>query len=329
LGGRATEASLFFSEELLNRLGKDKRISLVERRDLKKVLEELELHISGVVDSRSAKEVGSFLGAEVLCTGTVMDLSNGYKINVRVIDTETGKIFAVAEVLVDKGEEIGILKSEISNTDHIGKGSTQKYQQGNFLVNGGFQQRYSGWKRSIGDITQGSSQTEIISLSHAKSGKALHIKHRGEGYIQFHQGVIVPGPDLLFSASFQASSREGAIIGFSGTGIVQIGLQYFGETGEKLGETILVNYVKNPFADTPLIGVPRRKDDTYKIHYIEFPMGKFHSEYQIDIRKEIENNLLGMDAERVRSIAVVLWCGASHSQASAELWISDISLGSK
>jgi hypothetical protein len=119
------------------------------------------------------------------------------------------------------------------------------------------------------------------------------------------------------------------MIGFSGSGVVQIALQFFGETGEKVGETVLVNYVKNPFADTPLIGVPRRKNDTYKAHYIEFPKGKFHSEYQIDIRKEIENNLLGVDAENIRQIAVILWCGASHPQAGSELWITDLSIKAK
>jgi hypothetical protein len=139
----------------------------------------------------------------------------------------------------------------------------------------------------------------------------------------------VPGPDLIFSASFQASSNEGMIIGFSGTGVAQIALQFFDEGGGKLGESILVNYVKNPFADSPLIGVPRRKEDSYQTHYIEFANNKFNQEYQIDVRREIENNLLGIEPNVIRQVAVVLWCGATHPQAGAELWITDLSLKAK
>ncbi|MBN1829799.1 MAG: hypothetical protein JW884_11725 [Deltaproteobacteria bacterium] len=113
---------------------------------------------------------------------------------------------------------------------------------------------------------------------------------------------------------------------FSGSGVAQIGLQYQDETGKRLGETILVNYVKNPFADTPLIGVPRRSPDTHTTHYIEFRGGQFIEHYAIDIRREIEGNLMGIRSEEVRFIAVVLWCGGNHPQASAELWITGLSL---
>ena len=199
----------------------------------------------------------------------------------------------------------------------------------NYLRNGGVQQRYDFWARSIGDISRGSSQAEIISSPHGKSGKALHIGHTGEGHIQFAQIVSVPGTDLIFTASFQANSREGIIRAFSGSGVAQIGLVYFDERNNKLGETILVNYVKNPFADTPLIGVPRRAPDTYTTHYIEFSGGEFNQNYRIDIRQEIESNLMAINPEDVRFIAVIIWCGANHEQAGAELWVTDISLRAK
>ena len=62
----------------------------------------------------------------------------------------------------------------------------------------------------------------------------------------------------------------------------------------------MVNYVKNLFADIPLIGVPRRESDTYKKHIIEMPKGKYNQNYQVDIRKEFENNMLGVNPDNVR-----------------------------
>jgi TolB-like protein len=327
VGGRP-EIGNFISEELITRLGKYSNINLVERKFLKKVLEESALQKTGMIDEKTAIKLGKFLEADALCTGTVTVFRWSLRINARLIHIETGRVFAVAPVVLDKNNELSIFRpEEDSNSASNSEGKTGKYNlKENLLVNGGFKRGYDGWKRNIGDITRGASQTEIIAFSQSKSGNALHIRHKGEGHIQFSQIVSVPGPDLIFMASFQASSNEGMVIGFSGSGVVQIALQYFGENGGKLGETVLVNYVKNPFADTPLIGVPRRKDDTYKTHYIEFPKAEFYSEYQIDIRKEIENNLLGTDAGNIRQIAVILWCGATHPQAGSELWITDIEL---
>lgn len=209
-----------------------------------------------------------------------------------------------------------------TNQQHI----KQFNKSANLVVNGSFTVQYEGWERKIGDITQGASKTDIIPFQHGKSGKALHIKHEGTGSIQFIQVVEVPSADLVFSASFQASTHEGMIIGFTGTGIVQIALQYIDTYDHILGQTILFNYVKNPFADTPLLGVPRRKSDSYKEHFITFNKGQFYQNHRLDVRREIEDNLLGIDANSLRKIVIVIWCGATHRQAGSELWITDISL---
>ena len=149
------------------------------------------------------------------------------------------------------------------------------------------------------------------------------------GQVKIHQLVSVPGPDLIFSASFQAHSNEGPFIGFSGTGIAQIGLRFFDEEGNRLGETVLVNHVKNPFADTPLIGVPRFKDNTYQANFIEFSNDQLYQNHRIDIRQQVESKLLGVDPESIRKVAVIIWCGATHRQAGTELWITDITLQAK
>ena len=325
LDGEVSDLGKFVAEEILNRLFKAEGIRLVERRLMKKIMDEMKLQKSGALDEKSVKKLGKLLGVDAICTGTITELQRSVKINARLIDVEEGRLFAVASAEVDKKDLPNVWMPERPEKEQ--PRPKPSYKKGfNYLRNGGFQKRYDYWQRTIGDVTRGASQAEIISFSHSKSGKALYVRHKGEGNIQFHQKVTVPGPDLIFSASFQAASHEGMIIGFSGSGVAQIGLQYFDESGTKLGETVLVNYVKNPFADTPLIGVPRRAGDTYKTHYIEFAKGKFNQNYQINIRSEIENNLMGIDPESVRSIAVIFWCEATHHQAGSELWITDVSL---
>jgi TolB-like protein len=329
LDGEVTRVGLFVSEELTTRLVRMKQVSVVERKQLQKVIGELKWQTSGVRDIDSAQKLGKFVGADVIVIGTVAELKTTLKINARAIDIDTGTVMAAEASLIDRTPDIDLLlsKTEVeSPAPRPTKKATPAYRKGNYIVNGDFRDRQSGWHRSIGDITSGASQVDFITIPHLKSGRALYVRHKGRGHIQFHQTADVPGPELVFSISFQAQSHEGMIKGFSGSGVSQIGLKYMDENGNGLGETILLNYVKNPFADTPLIGVPRRKDDSYKTHFVEFTSGRFHQDYRIDIRREIENNLLGMDPEAVRRIAVILWCGANHTQAGSELWVADVSL---
>ncbi len=332
LNGRISELGIFVSEELLTRLHDNQMLKIVERRLLDKVLEEHQLGLAGLLDEGSVKKLGKILGVDAVCAGTITDLRATFKINARMIAVETGQIFAVASAEVDKNDALRILMRKYSRARRViesqQKDSADKLDI-NLLVNGGFVHQYTGWKRQIGDMRQGTSKTEIINFPTGKSGKALHIRHKGKGHILFSQIVNVPCADLIFTATFQASTHEGMIKAFSGTGVVQVALQYFDQKGYKVGQTVLLNYVKNPFADTPLIGVPRRQRDTYKTHYIELPGDKLHHDYQLDVRMEIEDNLLGIDPGSIEEIAVIFWCGANHSQAGAELWITDITLKNK
>ncbi|MBI5847167.1 MAG: hypothetical protein HZB31_04335 [Nitrospirae bacterium] len=202
----------------------------------------------------------------------------------------------------------------------------RKIAERNFVKNGDFANRHDNWEKKIGDVSQGASTAEIISLPSSKSGRALHLKHEGNGFIQFSQVLDIESIDMTFSASFQMKSHEGMIMGFTGTGIAQIGLFYLDAEGNALGETVLLNYQKNPFADTGLIGVPKREGDSYKKHYIEINDQKFRQDFRFQLKSEIEDHLHGMDMALVKKIAILIWCGANHHQAGSELWIADIGL---
>jgi TolB-like protein len=330
LNGRVTKLGKYIAEEILIQMAREGKVNIVERQYLKKVLQETEFKSSGITDAKSAQKIGLFLGADAICIGTITVMPKTIRIHARLVDAKTGAVFGVASVDVDRSPDTDYLMSdeEVQPPAEVKK-PKPVYKKGNLIFNGDFSKHLDGWQRQIGDITKGYSQAAVISFPHSKSGKALHITHKGEGHIQFSQVVPVAGPDLIFSLSFQVHSHEGNIIGFSGSGVVQVGLIYSDDNGNKLGETVLVNYVKNPFADTPLIGVPRRDGDTYSKHFIEIPKGQYKQNYQIDIRKELENNLMGITPDAVNQIAVVLWCGATHGQAGSELWITDIKLSKR
>jgi hypothetical protein len=199
---------------------------------------------------------------------------------------------------------------------------------GNLVRNGGFGDHYAEWPRSLDGAT-GKGTNEIVPFADARSGHALHLAYEGRGSVQLAQKISVPGPDLVFRGTFRASSHEGRMIGFSGTGIAIVRLEYLDEDGRLLGSTSFYGYVENPLASTPLVGVPRRGNGGNTVHYIDIDRDRLYKDYELDIRREIEENLLGVVPGQVRAVAITLVCGATDDGAGAELWVSDLSLRPK
>jgi hypothetical protein len=198
-------------------------------------------------------------------------------------------------------------------------------EPGNTIQNGGFESRFAGWTRTV-DGNRGKGTNEIVAFADARSGYALHLAYEGKGSLLFVQKVPVAGPDYVFRGTFRASSREGPMMGFSGTGIATVMLQYLDEDGRVLGITSFYNYVKNPLANTPLVGVPRRGNGGNQVHYIDVEKERLYKDYELDIRREIEENLVSVAAEQVRTVSIVLYCGATGEGAGADLWVTDLHL---
>jgi len=109
LDGRVTDLSRYLTEELTTRLFRTGRFQIVERQHLKRVLDEQRLGATGLIDEASASRLGRVLGADVLATGTIMDLDTHVKINARLVAAETGSLFSVANVRIPMNRELAKL----------------------------------------------------------------------------------------------------------------------------------------------------------------------------------------------------------------------------
>jgi TolB-like protein len=114
LDGKITELGKYLSEELITKLFMSKKFDVVERQLLNKILEEHKLNLSGLIDETTAKQLGKILGVDAICTGTITDLVNSIKINARTISTETGSIFSVASVQINKDDKVNKLMGKVS-----------------------------------------------------------------------------------------------------------------------------------------------------------------------------------------------------------------------
>lgn len=101
--GGISSGSLAVSERLTTRLAGIKGVKVIERSLLDKVLSEMKLETSGVIDSETSKKLGKVLGVDAIVTGTLIDLKdNKTEVNARMINTETGEILSAAVEKIER-----------------------------------------------------------------------------------------------------------------------------------------------------------------------------------------------------------------------------------
>ena len=87
----------------------DSKFEIIERNLLKPVLDELKLSQTGVIEPNSAKELGKMTGVDAIVTGTIANLRLYVAVNCRLIQTETGEVFAAAKVKIKKDADVANL----------------------------------------------------------------------------------------------------------------------------------------------------------------------------------------------------------------------------
>ena len=194
---------------------------------------------------------------------------------------------------------------------------------GNLLTNGNFERDWPyGWKRSYGDIEQGSSVTEV---TRGTGSNILHMKHVGLSDVSLFQIARVPKGQIIFQFEAKFSTREGPIMGFSGTGTAGISLILLDANQNTLGLLWAGNYVRNIFEGTGLVGVPHGPRDTNSASFLEMPNGRTVRE-RFNVSKFVRDRMGKIDVDRIEYIAVNISLGATDNNAGAEAWIDNLSL---
>jgi TolB-like protein len=79
------------SEIMRTALVSNQNFRVVERAQINKALSEQKFQKSGIIDDKSAVEIGKVLGADLIIVGSVVKIGNSYTINSRLIDVKTGE----------------------------------------------------------------------------------------------------------------------------------------------------------------------------------------------------------------------------------------------
>jgi len=83
-------------EVFTTKLGNLSCFNLVERIKISEALKEMELGQTGLIDENTAPQVGKMIGAEGLVTGSFQIVGQAIRIDARLLDVETGRVYAFA-----------------------------------------------------------------------------------------------------------------------------------------------------------------------------------------------------------------------------------------
>jgi len=97
LQGNVTELGRFLAEEFSVALvGAGKGFEIIDRVHLKSILAEHKLALTGVIDPKTARQLGRIAGVDALLTGSVTPFGDNIRVSVKVLDTETAMIIAAS-----------------------------------------------------------------------------------------------------------------------------------------------------------------------------------------------------------------------------------------
>jgi TolB-like protein len=70
------------------------KFTVVERRDLSRLQEELDFQLSGMVSDETIQGIGKLWGARFIISGSFEPLGDRYRLSVKALEVETGRIAA-------------------------------------------------------------------------------------------------------------------------------------------------------------------------------------------------------------------------------------------
>jgi TolB-like protein len=112
---------------LASKLTNITKLKFVERERLNDVLNELNLDQSTEIDPSTAQNLGKLLGARALILGSFMILDDKMRVDLRIVETETGLTIKAEEVTGDSDNLFDII-SELS--EKINDGLNIKLSEG-------------------------------------------------------------------------------------------------------------------------------------------------------------------------------------------------------
>src|SRR5437879_3154441 len=107
LQGNVTELGRYLAEDLsVDLVGDAKGLEVIERNQLKVILQEHRLFATGLIDPQTARKLGQIAGVDALVTGTITAFGDTVRLSAKILDTQTAKMLGAATSDIPKTKAI-------------------------------------------------------------------------------------------------------------------------------------------------------------------------------------------------------------------------------
>ena len=96
---------------LISELAANPAARVVEREQIQSLLEEQNLGVGGRVDPQTAAKIGKLVGARYIITGTFVDFYGDFRVDLRLVNTETSEIIKVESDRMQRDHLFDIIRS--------------------------------------------------------------------------------------------------------------------------------------------------------------------------------------------------------------------------
>jgi TolB-like protein len=108
-GSPSDQFSDYVIEELSIYLVRNKKLVVVDRREIDLIRNEVNFQMSGEVSEESAQAIGSMLGAQSIVSGSLMNLGSAYRLRTKAINVQSAAIETSSSVTVNDDEQMQFL----------------------------------------------------------------------------------------------------------------------------------------------------------------------------------------------------------------------------
>lgn len=117
LQGGGSELGKYIAEELtVNLVMKKKEFTVLDRANLKSILQEHKLTATGLIAPENAKKLGQFSGVDTLVIGTIVPIDDTIQITAKLITTDTAEIIGAAKAFIKTNGSVQQLLSATAET---------------------------------------------------------------------------------------------------------------------------------------------------------------------------------------------------------------------
>jgi TolB-like protein len=116
-----TVLSNYLADEITVRLVNDSTFTVVDRRDLDIIRQEMDFQMSGEVSEETAVRIGKIIGAQSIIFGSMERAGSLYRLRIRAIEVETAIIQATRNNLIEQDALLAVLTGRGRRTNSPGQ----------------------------------------------------------------------------------------------------------------------------------------------------------------------------------------------------------------